>query len=100
MCVNCAPCHRDTQGMRSAERNTSLPIRRPVDIVVRRLAAPGREPVNWSDNLLMHLQKGCLSRDPDQSRGTRQGLHAIRATARRGEVVNRTSEAAGGSRAY
>jgi hypothetical protein len=58
MWLNCAPCHRDTQGMRSAQRNTSLPIRRLVDIVVRRLAAPGRAPVNWSDNLPMPFIRG------------------------------------------
>jgi len=72
--------------------------RRP--IVVRRLAAPGgREPVNWSENLPMHLHYRCLPRDPDQSRGTRP--EATRDPGNREEVQwsNRTCDAAGGSRA-
>jgi len=68
--------------------------------VVRRLAAPGgREPVNWSENLPMHLHYRCLPRDPDQSRGTRP--EATRDPGNREEVQwsNRTCDAAGGSRA-
>ena len=102
MCLNCAPCHRDIQGMRSAERNTSLPIQRPVDIVVRRLAAPvGREPVNWSDNLPIRLQ---IRVPPHVTRASSRGL--ARGYTRSGQPPeevkwsNRTCDAAGGSRAY
>ena len=66
MCLNCAPCHSDTQGMSSAERNTWFAERRLVDIVVRRHTVPARTR-DSSDDPPMHLVEAPLT-GPSRSR--------------------------------